>query len=111
VTGFKGTYEVNVTIGTEGPDFEFQWNAYKVPDRFEVYLPNGTRILNVLAGDKNWCKKDDCSSGCQGDVRKNDKETLNRPVGVSWVRLVVTGYCQRTGWQAKFKCPKPPSKK
>jgi hypothetical protein len=111
VTGFVGTYEYNITIGTKGPTFWFQWNAYTIPDTYSIFLPNGTLHHRILAGESKQCtNKNKCiiaasPGGCQGTFssQKNKRE-LARPFGVSWVRLVVTGHCQATSWWAKVQC-------
>lgn len=98
---FNITFGIN--IGTNGTRFRLDYNAYWMPDRFSVFLPNGTQILDILAGwptqsGQQKSAKCNCNS-CVGVTYPNGGVALDRPVGVSWVRVVVNGYSTGTGWK------------
>jgi hypothetical protein len=113
-TGGKGTKNATVNIGTSGPKFTFWFNAYQMPDQFNVFLPNGTRIFSRLAGTPSKPNKNSphCYCGeCKGQTFANivypsPGVVLDRPRGVSAFLVSVNGYCTGTGWQFRVACAK-----
>lgn len=108
-SGKEGTTNVSVNIGTNGPKFRFDFNAYQMPDRFNVYA-NGTLIFTRLAGTPNKAGKASsphCFCGaCSGQTSANGFVILDRPKGVSTVLVSVNGYCTGTGWKFTVACAK-----
>jgi hypothetical protein len=104
-SGNEGDFSFQITIGTGGPNFKFTYNAYSFPDRFNVFLPNGTRIFTKLAGTPGF-PSSSCKCGkCMSEMTyKNDFVMLPRPTGVSSVRVVVNGYCAGTQWTFTAGC-------
>lgn len=94
-SGNEGNYTYSITIGTAGSTFNFAYNAYNLPDRFNVFLPNGTRIFTRLSGTPGKPSKDCKCSLCRSEETfTNSNINLKRPTGVSSVRVVVNGYCK-----------------
>lgn len=106
-SGNEGNFTYSITIGTKGSTFNFDYNGYSYPDRFNVYLPNGTRIFTKMAGQPG-----KPSPSCYCPLCKvNNEETfansnvnLTRPFGVSAIKVVVNGYCPGTMWQFTVGC-------
>lgn len=48
--GKAGSYSYVVDIGSLGSKVTFTYDAYLVPDRYSVFLPNGVKIFETLAG-------------------------------------------------------------
>jgi hypothetical protein len=83
--------------------------ACSYPDRFNVFLPNGTRIFSIMSGQPgkpsrscycNLCKVNNEETFANGFV------TLPRPKGVTSVQVVVNGYCPGTAWNFRVDCAK-----
>jgi hypothetical protein len=106
-TGNVGNKTMSVNIGTNGTRFRFDFNAYNMPDRFSVFLRNGTRIFTRLAGTPGNPSSKHCfCSSCKGVTLPNGYVVLDRPIGESTVRVEVYGYCSGTGWKVTVGCAK-----
>jgi hypothetical protein len=103
--GKEGNFSFSITIGNAGPNFNFTFDAYQLPDRFSVFLTNGTRIFTRLAGTPGKPSKDCYCSKCTGEETfANGWVILPRPSGVSTVQVVVNGYCLGTQWKFTAGC-------
>lgn len=93
-SGSEGNFSYSITIGSNGTAFNFNYNAYSFPDRFNVFLPNGTRIFTKMAGTAGNPSRDCTCSKCMSEQTfANGNINLPRPKGVSSVLVIVNGYC------------------
>lgn len=93
-SGNEGDFNYSINIGTKGKNFNFAWDGYSFPDRFNVFLPNGTRIFTRMAGKPgNPSRSCTCSKCMSEETFANGNINLKRPPGVSSVKVVVNGYC------------------
>jgi hypothetical protein len=104
--GAEGNFTYSIPIGNNGTTFNFTMTAYSIPDRFSVFVPNGTMIFSRPSEAKRTSPtKSGCiCTACGGTTTLDGTETLPRPPGVSTVRVLVNGYCAGTQWQFTVGC-------
>ncbi len=102
--GAEGTLDLrDIRVIDAGAVFDFDFNAYSIPDKFRVEYPTGTIQL-----DSGWC----------GSSAPNDGGVLSGPgafqeLGLlmkgtaNTLKVLVTGEQPGTAWNYKIRCTDP----